>query len=374
MSIPFLDLQGINQEYAAELKAACSRVIDSGWYIMGSELGKFETGFALYCGTRHAVGLGNGLDALSLVLRAWKELGKVKAGDEVIVQSNTFIATIAAIVENGLTPVLADVDAHTYNLDVAAITAQLTDRTRIILPVHLYGQLSPMPQIMALAKQHDLLVLEDCAQAHGAQLRNRAAGSWGDAAAFSFYPGKNLGALGDGGAVTTDDTELATLVRALGNYGSSVKYRHDYPGVNSRLDEIQAAMLLVKLAYLDDATARRRELAERYLSHIRHPLIRLPGVTEDRAHVWHLFVIACPQRDALKEYLAQRGIATMIHYPHPIDAHKPYAGLTLPPASAAMALHDTILSLPLYPTLTDAAQDHVITSLNLFSASRSTVL
>lgn len=367
MQIPFLDLQQINQEYAGKLKAACGRVIDSGWYISGSELTRFETEFARYCGTRHAVGMGNGLDALSLVLRAWKELGKVRAGDEVIVQSNTFIATVAAVIENGLTPVLTDVDPSTYNLDIAAVKAKLTDKTRIILPVHLYGQLSPMPEIMALAKQHGLLVLEDCAQAHGASLLGRQAGSWGDAAAFSFYPGKNLGALGDGGAVTTDDTELATLVRALGNYGSSIKYRHDYPGINSRLDEIQAAMLQVKLAHLDEATAHRRRLAGRYLSQIRHPLIRLPEVTEDSGHVWHLFVIACPHRDALKDYLAQHGIATMIHYPHPIPAHKPYAGLEFPPASSAMALHDTILSLPLYPTLSTVAQDHIIAAINLFS-------
>lgn len=367
MPIPFLDLQQINQEYAGELKAACNRVIDSGWYISGSELARFEAEFARYCGTRHAVGMGNGLDALSLVLRAWKEQGKIHTGDEVIVQSNTFIATVAAVLENGLTPVLADVDAHTYNLDMAALQSARTDKTRIVLPVHLYGQLSPMPDIMAWARQHGLLVLEDCAQAHGARLHDRKAGSWGDAAAFSFYPGKNLGALGDGGAVTTDDAELAAMVRALGNYGSSVKYRHDFPGINSRLDEIQAAMLQVKLAHLDDATARRRQLARRYLSEIRNPLIRLPGVACDDGHVWHLFVIACAHRDALKDYLAQQGIATMIHYPHPIDYHQPYAALTPPPASAAMALHDRILSLPLYPTMTDADMEQVIAALNSFA-------
>jgi dTDP-4-amino-4,6-dideoxygalactose transaminase len=367
MHVPFLDLKGVNHEYADQLKAACSRVIDSGWYISGDELVQFETEFARYCNSQFAIGVGNGLDALSLVLRAWKEQGKLSAGDEVVVQKNTFIATVSAIVENDLVPVLVDVDPATYNLDMAAVEAALCDRTRLILPVHLYGQLAPMPQILALAKQHDLLVLEDCAQAHGAHLQGRKAGNWGDAAAFSFYPGKNLGALGDGGAVTTDDPGLAKLVRALGNYGSSVKYQHDLAGVNSRLDEIQAAMLRVKLKGLEADTIRRRRLAERYLARIQHPRIRLPEVVESSAHVWHLFVISCPWRDALKAHLAESGIQTQIHYPLPIHHHKPYRHLAPASKGLSESLPDQILSLPLYPTLSEAEQDHVIRCINQFS-------
>jgi len=303
------------------------------------------------------------------VLRAWKEQGKLSAGDEVIVQNNTFIATVSAIVENDLVPVLVDVDLATYNLDMTAVEAALSAKTRLILPVHLYGQLAPMPQILALAKQHDLLVLEDCAQAHGAQLQGRKAGNWGDAAAFSFYPGKNLGALGDAGAVTTDDPELAKLVRAVGNYGSSVKYQHDLPGINSRLDEIQAAMLRVKLKGLDADTLCRRRVAERYQAQIQHPIIRLPTVVEPSTHVWHLFVISCPWRDTLKAYLAERGIQTMIHYPLPIHHHKAYQHLEAAATALSESLPNQILSLPLYPMLTDAEQDHVIQSINQFSGA-----
>lgn len=366
MIVPFLDLKGINHEYADELKTACARVIDSGWYIAGDELARFEAEFAHYCGTHYAIGTGNGLDALSLVLRAWKEQGKLNAGDEVIVQSNTFIATVSAVLENGLSPIVVDVDSATYNLDIAAVEAAITAKTRVILPVHLYGQLAPMPQIMALAKQHGLLVLEDCAQAHGATLHGCKAGSWGDAAAFSFYPGKNLGALGDGGAITTQDGELATLVRAMGNYGSRIKYQHEYPGINSRLDEIQAALLRVKLARLDTDTERRRLVAERFLSGIRHSHIQLPKALERSAHVWHLFVIKCPYRDELQAYLADRGIQTLIHYPLPIDHHRPYAALSTTSKAIKPALNRLILSLPLYPTLTEAEQEYIIATINQF--------
>ncbi|MDB5980614.1 MAG: aminotransferase [Pseudomonas sp.] len=369
MHVPFLDLKGINHEYADQLKAACARVIDSGWYISGDELAQFESEFAAWCNSRFVIGVGNGLDALSLVLRAWKEQGKLSAGDEVIVQNNTFIATISAIVENDLVPVLVDVDPATFNLDMAAVGAALSAKTRLILPVHLYGQLAPMPQILALAKQHDLLVLEDCAQAHGAQLQGRKAGNWGDAAAFSFYPGKNLGALGDAGAVTTDDPELAKLVRAFGNYGSSVKYRHDLPGINSRLDEIQAAMLRVKLKGLDTDIQRRRRVAERYRAQILHPMIRLPSAMEPSAHVWHLFVISCPWRDALKAYLAECGIQTMIHYPLPVHHHKAYQHLETAATALSESLPNQILSLPLYPTLSEAQQDRVIQCINQFSGA-----
>jgi dTDP-4-amino-4,6-dideoxygalactose transaminase len=368
MNIPFLDLKAINHEYADELKVACARVIDSGWYLMGDELRQFEADFARYCGVSHGVGVANGLDALSLVLRAWKEQGRLHEGDEVIVQNNTFIATIAAISENGLRPVLVDIDPATYNLAPDAVAAAVTDKTRLLLPVHLYGQLAPMPQIMALAEQHGLLVLEDCAQAHGASLQGRKAGSWGDAAAFSFYPGKNLGALGDAGALVCNDAELASLVRALGNYGSRIKYQHDYAGVNSRLDEIQAAILRIKLGRLDADTERRRIIAEGFLARINNPLIRLPSVAERNAHVWHLFVVACPRRDALKDYLAQQGIQTNIHYPLAIPEQVPFRHLSLSAQAQEAALHTQILSLPLYHTLSVPEQDYMITALNHFTA------
>ncbi|WP_341961328.1 DegT/DnrJ/EryC1/StrS family aminotransferase [Pseudomonas sp. RC10] len=366
MDIPFLDLKAVNHEYADELKAACARVIDSGWYIGGAELARFEKAFAEYCGVPFAVGTGNGLDALILVLRAWKQQGKLKTGDEVLVPANTFIATVSAVTETGLVPVLVDIDPATHNLDCAAVEAAITPRTRVLLPVHLYGQLAPMPQLMALAERHGLLVLEDCAQAHGAQLNGRKAGNWGHAAAFSFYPGKNLGALGDGGAVVTSDEELARMVRALGNYGSSVKYRHDYPGVNSRLDEIQAAMLSVKLAYLDADAESRRQVAERYLRGVNNPLITLPGVSERNAHVWHLFVVECVERHALQQHLARRGIQTAIHYPLPIPDHAPYKTLKLSLPMENARLHERILSLPIYPTLTEGEQERVVAALNEF--------
>ncbi|TOE88922.1 DegT/DnrJ/EryC1/StrS family aminotransferase, partial [Vibrio parahaemolyticus] len=241
--IPFLDLKSINLQYHNELKEACARVIDSGWYIMGNELTQFESEFAEYCGTKHAIGVANGLDALILVLRAWKEMGKLKDGDEVIVPANTYIASILAITENNLTPILVEPDPLSYNLTKKNVEAAITPRTKVILPVHLYGLISPMPELMVLAEEHNLLVLEDCAQAHGAEIADKKAGSWGDAAGFSFYPGKNLGALGDAGAITTNDDELSSVVRALRNYGSHKKYENLYKGVNSRLDEIQAAML-----------------------------------------------------------------------------------------------------------------------------------
>ena len=256
--IPFLDLKAINAQYRDELVDACARVIDSGWYIGGSELEQFEQQFANYCGTKCAIGVANGLDALILTLRAWKELGKLKEGDEVIVPSNTYIASILAISANNLTPILVEPCVDSFNIDPKKIEAAITSRTKAILPVHLYGQLADMPAIMAIAKRHELLVLEDSAQAHGACLDGKKAGSWGDASGFSFYPGKNLGALGDAGAITTSDEDLADTLRALRNYGSHEKYKNLFQGVNSRLDEILAAMLIVKLSYLENEIAHRR--------------------------------------------------------------------------------------------------------------------
>ena len=274
--ISFLDLKNINAQYKTELVEACTRVIDSGWYIGGKELEQFESNFATYCGVKYAIGVANGLDALILTLRAWKELGKLKDGDEVIVPSNTYIASILAITANNLTPVLVEPNIDSYNIDPSKIEAAITPRTKVILPVHLYGQLAQMPEIMDIARKHDLLVLEDSAQSHGAQIQGKKAGDWGDASGFSFYPGKNLGALGDAGAVTTNDDELAQMLRALRNYGSHEKYKNLVPGVNSRLDEIQAAMLDVKLKFLDQEVEHRRKIADLYLSRIIHPEIILP--------------------------------------------------------------------------------------------------
>lgn len=366
--INFLDLKAINNQYQQELKDACARVIDSGWYIMGNELTQFETEFAAYCGTKHAIGVANGLDALILTLRAWKNLGKLQAGDEVIVQANTYIASVLAITENDLVPVLVEPNPASYNLDPATIAAAITPKTKAILPVHLYGQLCPMSEIMALAKQHNLLVLEDCAQSHGAEMNGKRAGNWGDAAGFSFYPGKNLGALGDGGAITTNHDELAQTIKALRNYGSHKKYENLYQGVNSRLDEIQAAMLRVKLPYLEAETIRRQHIAKTYRSGIVNPLVTLPNVIDELAHVWHLFVVRCEKREALQAYLTEQGIQTLIHYPvapHKQQAYSQWNSISLP---FTEEIHQQVLSLPLDPTMSDESVAKVIAAVNGFNA------
>ena len=366
--INFLDLKTINNQYQQELKDACARVIDSGWYIMGNELSQFETEFATYCGTKHAIGVANGLDALTLVLRAWKALGRLKAGDEVIVQANTYIASILAITENDLVPVLVEPDSATFNLASATVAAAITPNTKAILPVHLYGQLSPMPELLAIAREHNLLVLEDCAQAHGAEIQGKRAGNWGDAAGFSFYPGKNLGALGDGGAITTNHDELAQTIKALRNYGSHKKYENLYQGVNSRLDEIQAAMLRVKLPYLEAETIRRQHIAKTYRSGIVNPLVTLPNVIDELAHVWHMFVVRCEKREALQAYLTEQGIQTLIHYPvapHKQQAYSQWNSLSLP---FTEEIHQQVLSLPLDPTMSDESVAKVIAAVNGFNA------
>ncbi|RKG36794.1 DegT/DnrJ/EryC1/StrS family aminotransferase [Acinetobacter rongchengensis] len=353
--IPFLDLKNINAQYRAELIEACTRVIDSGWYIGGNELEKFEQNFAEYCGVKFAIGVANGLDALILTLRAWKELGKLKDGDEVIVPSNTYIASILAITANDLVPILVEPDINTYNIDPNNIEAAITTKTKVILPVHLYGQLADMPTIMQIANKYNLLVLEDSAQSHGATINGRKAGNWGDASGFSFYPGKNLGALGDAGAVTTNDQELAQMLRALRNYGSHEKYKNLVPGVNSRLDEIQAAMLDVKLKFLDIETQHRRKIANLYLTEIKNPLIKLPleniNAEEYQQHVWHLFVIRIEYRKTLQQYLAENGVQTLIHYPippHKQQAYKEWNDLNYP---ISETIHAEIMSLPIGPTL-----------------------
>ena len=364
--IPFLDLKAINAQYRDELVDACTRVIDSGWYIGGSELEQFEQQFASYCGTKYAIGVANGLDALILTMRAWKELGKLKDGDEVIVPSNTYIASILAISANNLTPILVEPCIDSFNIDPKKIETAITSRTKAILPVHLYGQLADMPAIMAIAKRHELLVLEDSAQAHGASLDSKRAGSWGDASGFSFYPGKNLGALGDAGAITTSDEELASTLRALRNYGSHEKYKNLFQGVNSRLDEIQAAMLKVKLNHLDNEIAHRRKVANAYLEGINNKAIILPIMENDSAHVWHVFVIRCERRDALQKYLADNGVQTLIHYPippHKQQAYEEWNGVSYP---ISEKIHAEVLSLPIGPTMTMEDVNTVIQVCNEF--------
>lgn len=365
--IPFLDLQEINAQYQQELKTACSRVIDSGWYLNGNELNIFEEEFSVYCATDYCIGVANGLDALTLTLRAWKELGKLKDGDEVVVQANTYIASILAITENNLTPVLVEPNKSTFNLCPNAVKQAITPKTRLILPVHLYGQISPMPELMKIAQENDLLVLEDCAQAHGAAINGKKAGSWGHAGAFSFYPGKNLGALGDAGAVTTNDEELAKIIKALGNYGSSKRYEHKLKGVNSRMDEIQAAMLSVKLKHLNNEIKARQLVAQKYLTEINNPFIELPLVGNINSHVWHLFVIKTDQREKLSRYLLDNGIETLIHYPtapHKQDAYKEWSNKVFP---ISEKLHKQVLSLPISPVMTNEQAEKIITVINKFS-------
>lgn len=362
--IEFLNLKNINDRYSSELKEACSRVIDSGWYIMGKELETFEREFAAYCGTKYCIGVANGLDALTLTLRAWKEQGRLQDGDEVIVPANTYIASVLAITENDLVPVLVEPDAKTFNLNSSNIQNALTDKTKAILPVHLYGQISPMDEIMRLANEHQLLVLEDCAQSHGARIKDRRCGAWGHAAGFSFYPGKNLGALGDAGAITTDDKELYELLVALRNYGSHKKYENKYCGVNSRLDEIQAAMLGVKLKYLDSEIAHRQNIAQSYLEGICNSKVILPKLTSKDEHVWHLFVVRTSDRLELVDYLNKHGIQTLIHYPtppHKQAAYRDLGGLSLP---LTERIHNEVLSLPIGPTMTTEDVNYVINVIN----------
>ena len=370
--IPFLDLKSINQQYRNELVEACTRVIDSGWYIGGTELETFEKNFADYCGTKFAIGVANGLDALILVLRAWKELGKLNDGDEVLVPSNTYIASILAITANNLRPVLIEPELKSYNIDVSKIESAITDKTKAILPVHLYGQLAAMPQIMDIANKHNLLVLEDSAQSHGAEVSGKKAGNWGHASGFSFYPGKNLGALGDAGAVTTNDEELANMLKALRNYGSHEKYKNLVPGVNSRLDEIQAAILDVKLKYLDNEVKHRRLIANQYLTQINNSLIQLPlngiDAVEYSQHVWHLFVIRTNHREVLQQYLADNGVQTLIHYPippHKQQAYKEWNELSFP---ISEQIHSQVMSLPIGPTLSLQDAEKIVELCNQFKA------
>lgn len=373
--ISFLDLKAVNQSSREELIEACTRVIDSGWYIGGNELQRFEADFADYCGTKHCIGVANGLDALVLVIRAWKELGYLKEGDEILVPSNTYIASILAVSENGLVPVLVEPDPLTFNICPSKAEAAITPRTKAILPVHLYGRLADMPRLMALAERHSLLVLEDSAQSHGASLEGKKSGNWGNASGFSFYPGKNLGALGDAGAVTTNDDLLASTLRALRNYGSHEKYKNLYRGVNSRLDEIQAACLSVKLKYLDEQTVHRRQIADLYTRTINNPAVTLP-VTEsfsasvNTSHVWHVYTVLCNDRDALQKHLLENGVQTLIHYPIPPHKQQAYAELAGCYFPISEKIHGQILSLPMGPTLSFKEAEAVVAACNSFQSDK----
>jgi dTDP-4-amino-4,6-dideoxygalactose transaminase len=362
--VGFLDLQAINNQYRDELIDACTRVIDSGWYIDGQELHAFEGSFASYCKVRFCIGVANGLDALTLTLRAWKILGKLKDGDEVIVPANTYIASVLAITENRLIPVLVEPDAETFNICPEAIKKAITSKTKVVLPVHLYGRLAEMPLIREIAVDNSLLVLEDAAQAHGASLNGIRSGAWGDAAGFSFYPGKNLGALGDAGAITTSDEELAETLRALRNYGSIEKYQNKYQGLNSRLDEIQAAILRVKLAHLNEEIRARRMVAGRYLNEIKSGLVKLPAWNAVDQHVWHLFVVRVGSRDDFQKHLQNHSIQTLIHYPippHKQAAYKEFHHLSLP---VTEKIHQEAVSLPMGPTMQEVEIDTVIEAVN----------
>jgi dTDP-4-amino-4,6-dideoxygalactose transaminase len=370
--IPFLDLKKINAQYQAELKEACARVIDSGWYILGNEVSEFEKEFATYCETEHCLGVANGLDALVLILRAYIEMGVMQKGDEVIVPSNTYIASILAISENGLTPVLVEPDVNTFNLDPKLIEQAITEKTKAILTVHLYGQVTGMDEINTIAKKHNLKVIEDCAQAHGALYQRKEGkaqkvGSLGDAAGFSFYPGKNLGALGDGGAVTTNDSELAKTIAALRNYGSHEKYKNLYKGMNSRLDEIQAAMLRVKLRYLDKEIQSRQSVAKAYIQGIKNPLIQLPVVEDQCAHVWHLFVIKTYQRKRFVQFLIDNGIQTLVHYPIPPHKQRAYQELNNQYYPISERVHEIVVSLPISATISIEEIYKIIKVCNEFS-------
>ena len=363
--IKYLDLKRINDLHDAELREAVCRVLDSGWYLKGEATRQFETHYAEYIGSSYCVGCGNGLDALTLILRAYIELGVMQEGDEVIVPANTFIASILAITACGLKPVLVDPRLDTLQIDDSLIEQAVTARTRAVMIVHLYGFCAYTERIADICRRHGLKLIEDNAQAHGCTFRDHKTGSLGDAAGHSFYPGKNLGALGDAGAVTTDDQQLAELVRALGNYGSYQKYVHDYQGRNSRIDELQAAMLDVKLKYLDSENHRRQEIASLYINKVKNPLIRLPKT--DSACVWHIFPVFCERRDELQQYLLDNGVETQIHYPTPPHKQKCYQEWAQQSYPITEQIAAQELSLPCHQALQNDEISLVIALLNRFS-------
>ena len=361
--IPFLDLKHSYLELKKELDSAFQRVMDSGWYIHGAELKAFESEFADYCNVKYCIGVGNGLDALHLILRAMD----IGAGDEVIVPSNTFIATWLAVSYAGATPVPVEPVEATYNIDPNRIEAAITERTKAIMPVHLYGQPADMDPVLKMAAKHHLNVIEDAAQAHGARYKGKRTGGLGDAAGFSFYPGKNLGAFGDGGAVTTNDSTLAERVRRLSNYGSQVKYAHDVKGFNSRLDELQAALLRVKLQHLDEWNGRRRKIADQYLQKLSaQNFLTLPHVPTWAEPVWHLFVVRTPERDRLQTYLTDCGVQTLIHYPVPPHRQGAYQELDHLSLPVSEKLHKEVLSLPIGPVMDEDDIEQICNALEGF--------
>lgn len=364
--IKFLELKEITDKYSYEIHEAVSRVVDSGWYLQGKENEKFESDYESYIGTSHCIGVANGLDALALILQAYIEMGVMSEGDEILVPANTYIATILAITENNLKPVLIEPRLDTYQIDDARIEEAITERTKGIMIVHLYGRCAYTDRIGELCKKYNLKLIEDNAQAHGCSFHGRKTGSLGNASGHSFYPGKNLGALGDAGAVTTSDDELAEVVRALANYGSSKKYIFKYKGRNSRLDEIQAAVLTVKLKYLDEDTEIRRRVAQYYMQNIRNTQIIKPLMEDWEQQVFHLFVVRCRHRDRLQQYLSENGIQTLIHYPippHKQECYKKWNNNSFP---VTELIHREILSLPMSPCLSMEDVETVVTTLNAF--------
>ena len=363
--INYLSLQKITALHESEITTAVNQVLRSGWYLQGEHIALFENNYAQYIGTKYCVTCGNGLDALCLIFRAYIELGLLKEGDEVIVPANTYIATILSITENHLTPILVEPDINTLEIDEKQIEQAITSRTRAIMLVHLYGRCAYMPFIGDICKHHNLLLLEDNAQAHGCHFGNKRTGSLGNAAAHSFYPGKNLGALGDAGAVTTDNEQLAQTIRSLANYGSTRKYEFSFKGKNSRMDEIQAAVLNVKLTYLDKENQRRKQIAKAYLEGINNPQIRLIK-DNDRDNVYHIFPILCPSRNRLQQYLKDNGIETMIHYPIPPHQQEAYKEWNKQHYPITEFIHHQELSLPCNPTMTDEEVYQIIDSINMY--------
>lgn len=358
--IKFLDLEKINNRFRREIDSRIAKILDKGWYLQGEENETFTKNFAQYCGTKYCIGVANGLDALNLIIKA---MG-FGIGDEIIVPANTYIASILAISQNGCTPILIEPDINTYNINPDLIEEKITPKTKAIMVVHLYGQAVQMDKIWDLAKKYNLKVIEDSAQAHGAYYKDKRVGNLSDASAFSFYPGKNLGCMGDGGAVTTNDDELAQKIKAIANYGSDRKYHHIYKGVNSRLDEIQAAVLDVKLKYIDKDNQRRREISKYYRENIKNEKIILPTAYNEDSHVWHVFVVRTQERDKFQQYLSDNGIQTIIHYPtppHKQNAYKEWANLSYP---ITEEIHRTIISLPISPVMTDTEIQKVVEVIN----------
>lgn len=365
--IKFLDLQKINLQHQEEIENRLLQTFRSGWYLMGNDLKTFEKNLSEYIGTTHAIGVANGLDALRLILRAYIEMGLMNPGDEILVPSNTYIASILAISDNGLVPVLAEPDIDNYNIDIKKIEGKITSKTKGILIVHLYGRTVFSEELKDLAEKYQLKIIEDNAQAIGAAWNGKKTGNLGDAAGFSFYPGKNLGALGDAGAITTNDDELAKTIRALANYGSNQKYVNIYQGLNSRLDEIQAAVLDVKLKYIDEENTVRKNIAKKYIAEISNPKIILPeNPFDENEHVWHVFVVRSDNRDQLQNYLTENGIQTLIHYPippHKQEAYKEWNELSYP---ISEKIHQEILSLPISPVMSESEISKIISVLNDF--------